>query len=638
LSGIAGVLYFDGREAHPRLLEKMTASLAHRSVDGGEIWCQGPVGLANCRFATTLEAKSSSQPLVEDDGRLVITADARIDNRQDLAPLLGLLRDEAKRPDEYFILKTYEKWGPDCASKLLGDFAFVIWDRNRHQFFCARDPVGVKPFYFCHSSSGFFFASEIKAILALGEIPVKLNESCLLDFLIDDRQDKQITMFEGIARLPPAHYLTVEHGVHRIESYWSLDPQKEIRFRTDQDYAERFLELFTQAVGARLRSSVPVASALSGGLDSSAVACVARSLLPQSGARPLNTFSAVFSGLPGPERSLLDEREYIDKVLSTGGFQPNFVDMGPIGPMTATEELLRMLDEPISAPTVPMFRALYQAASAQGIGVYLEGIDGDLVVSHGFERFLDLIHNFELATWKKEVHDVSSRSGWSQIDIIKRFTLRSLIPPSIYQKMRRIRRRKKTSGNVMDYFSRDFVQQESIKNRIDQYGRRKNSLPPSAKQAHYQKLTSGTMPLSLELLDKIASNCNIEVRYPFYDHRLIEYCLAIPANQKLSHGWSRYILRNSLNGIVPEEVRWRYSKADFWPYFKSGLLRSSESLLGGAKSSKGSYLAPYLDVDRLRALFQRFTSGQVCPTGDIEILYRSTLLSNWIKLNQPSVS
>jgi asparagine synthase (glutamine-hydrolysing) len=638
LSGIAGILYFNERTVSSELLRNLANSLAHRGVDGIRTWSDGFLGLANCQFFTTPESGLGQQPFVLGGGRLVITADARIDNRQELARSLAFSGEEAQKPDEFYILMAYEKWGRDCAGKLLGDFAFVIWDRKQNQLFCARDHMGVQPFYYYRDASVFVFASEIKTILALDEIPCSLNESCLLDYLLDDRQDKEITFYRGIYRLAPANLLLVSPGKFRIDSYWSLDPQREIRFHDSREYAGQFLDLYTQAIKARLRSALPLGSALSGGLDSSSIACIARDILAASGANLLNTCSAIFSGLAEPELSLIDERRFVEKVLAIGGFQPCFVDMGSIGPLTDLQELLRILDEPISAPTLPIFHKIYKTASCQGVGVYLEGFDGDLIVSHGYERFFELARSFKWVTWIKEVRDLSRRSGRSLGEVIKLFTIQSLVPPQIYQAMRELRRRKKTRGNILDYINQDFVQQEPLKKRIEWANQLKFSLPNSARLAHYRELTSGMVPLSLELIDKISAQCNIEVRYPFYDKRMVEYCLAVPIDQKLSGGWTRHFFRNSLEGIVPEDIRWRYSKADFRPFFKNGMLRFSESLFKETVIEGSNHLEPYLDTVRLTTLYQQFASGANCSITEMEILYRSVLLSKWIEINQPMLS
>jgi asparagine synthase (glutamine-hydrolysing) len=638
LSGIAGILYFDESRVSSELISNLANSLAHRGVDGIRVWHAGSLGLANCQFFTTPESELGQQPLELDGGRLVITADARIDNRQDLARSLALTGEEALKPDEFYILKAYEKWGQACVEKLLGDFAFAIWDRNRNQLFCARDHMGVKPFYYYHDASFFIFASEIKAILALGEVPRQLNELCLLDYLLDDRQDKEVTFYRDIYRLAPANFLLVSPGKFQIDSYWSLDPQREIRYQDDREYAEQFLELFTQSIKARLRSARPLGCALSGGLDSSSIASIARNLLADSGGNPLRTYSAVFPGLSGQEMSLIDERQFVNKVLATGGFQPCFVDMGSVGPLTDTQDLLRILDEPVSAPTLPIFHKIYKTASCQGVGVYLEGFDGDLVISHGYERFFELARSFNWIAWVNEVRALSSRLRRSPGEIIKVFTIQPLIPPQIYQAMRGLRRRKKIPGNASDYLNRDFAQQAHLNTRNHHANQLRFSSPHFARQAHCRELTSGVVPLSLELMDKISAQCNIEVRYPFYDKRVIEYCLALPADQKLSGGWTRFVFRNSLEGILPEEIRWRSSKADFRPFFKNGMLNFSGSGLGGILTGASTHLEPYVDIVRVNALYQQLASGANISINAIEILYRLTLLSQWFEINLPVVN
>ena len=253
----------------------------------------------------------------------------------------------------------------------------------------------------------------------------------------------------------------------------------------------------------------------------------------------------------------------------------------------------------------------------------------------GYERFFELARSFNWNAWVNEVRALSRRLGRSPGEIIKVFTIKPLIPPQIYQAMRELRRRKKIPGNASDYLNRDFAQQAHLNTRNHHANQLRFSSPHFARQAHYRELTSGVVPLSLELMDKISAQCNIEVRYPFYDKRVIEFCLALPADQKLSGGWTRYVFRNSLDGILPEEIRWRSSKADFRPFFKNGMLKFSESVLRETLTGGPTYLDPFVDPVRLNTLYQQFASGANCSTHELEVLYRSALLSQWIGIKSP---
>src|SRR3989442_1012999 len=207
VSGIAGLWRLDGRPTEPAELDRMLARLAHRGPDGAGAWRHGPVALGHRMLHTTPESLRECQPLVGTTGDLVLVADARIDNRAELCPLLPAPSDAT---DAELILAAYERWGEHCPEHLLGDFAFAIWDGRAQRLFCARDHFGVKPLYYHHRPSRLFaFASEIKGLLALADIPRRLNETRVAAYLVPLFEDKEVTFYEEIVRLPPAHRMVV---------------------------------------------------------------------------------------------------------------------------------------------------------------------------------------------------------------------------------------------------------------------------------------------------------------------------------------------------------------------------------------------------------------------------------------------
>ncbi|HEY9875190.1 MAG TPA: lasso peptide isopeptide bond-forming cyclase, partial [Candidatus Obscuribacterales bacterium] len=295
MSAIAGIYYLDNRTVDPADLKRMVDILAHRGSDGCNIWSEGSIGFGHRMLWTTPESLLETLPLVNDTGEIVITADARIDNRDELIAVLKISdRPVEKITDSQLILSAYEQWGENCPEQLVGDFAFAIWDRRKQVLFCARDHFGVKPFYYYSSGQSFIFATEIKALLCLPDVPRRLNEVKVADYLASPTDDTAITFYKEIFRLPPAHRLTVSHEGITLQSYWSLDPSRELRLGSDEEYASAFRKLFTEAVRCRLRSAFPVGSMLSGGLDSSSITCVARQLLAGDKNSQLHTFSAIF--------------------------------------------------------------------------------------------------------------------------------------------------------------------------------------------------------------------------------------------------------------------------------------------------------------------------------------------------------
>ena len=277
-------------------LTRMLDSLAHRGSDCKGMWIDKVIGLGNRMFWTTPESIHEKLPLKSRCGNYVITCDARIDNRDDLISALGL----EKAPDEVLcdsqvILAAYEKWGEDCPCKLLGDFAFAIWNQRNCSLFCARDPVGVKPFYYHLSDRWFGFASEIKALIALPGTPRRLDEIRVADFLAPIVANQERTFYQDIKRLPPAYTLLVLNNQNKsqLKQYWKFNPEIELTLASEEEYIETFKTLFIEAVRCRLRSAFPIGSTLSGGLDSSSIAVTAGKILECKG-QQLHTMSAIF--------------------------------------------------------------------------------------------------------------------------------------------------------------------------------------------------------------------------------------------------------------------------------------------------------------------------------------------------------
>jgi asparagine synthase (glutamine-hydrolysing) len=391
MSAIAGFFLLDGRPVEPGLLAGMTQRLSHRGPDGVHHWSAGSVGLGHCMRHTTPESLLEKLPLRSRDGTICLTSDARIDNREELLGSLDVRAVTAVTsrhdvPDSAFILAAYRKWGEECAGKLCGDFAFAIWDEAQQHLFCARDHMGVKPFYYFHDAHIFAFATEIKAILALEGVPRRLNEARIADYLLANFQDTTSTLYKGIRRLPAAHTLCVHRKTLRTQRYWSLDPNYQLSSRNDAEYAEAFRDCFRQAVASRLRSVFATGSTLSGGLDSSANVVMACDILrdkPKGNFKELHTFSAIYD-----QATSSDERAFIHAVLEhVGGDAPrllsHYVHPDRLSPLTEWNSGAEIDDEPLWNPQMALHWSLYEAARQNGVRALLDGYGGDDVVSNG---------------------------------------------------------------------------------------------------------------------------------------------------------------------------------------------------------------------------------------------------------------
>ena len=621
MSAIAGIFSLEGRPVERPALERMVGSVAHRGPDGAGVWSEGPLGLGHRMLHTTPESLHERLPLVNKTGDLALTADARIDNRDELIALLGLTdRTRAEITDSELILRAYERWGERSPERLLGDFAFAVWDRRRQELFCARDHMGIKPFYYYWSGRALIFASEIKALLRLREVPRRLNEVMVAYYLVPLLEDKSITFYREIFRLPPAHRLSVGRSGARMEPYWSLNPHREVRYSSDEEYAEAFREVFTEAVHCRLRSAFQVGSNLSGGLDSSSISCVARKLLSPDGERRLRTFSAIFDEVPE-----CDERPFIDAVLAGGDLDPHYVHADQLSPLSDFERVMHHMDEPFLAPHLFMHWALCSAAHQQDVRVLLNGTDGDTTVSHGLAYLTELARRGRWRTLATETNALSRRHGRSPRRTLLEYGIKPLTPEPVHLAWRLLRGRKGPAWAAGTTINSDFAQRIGLAHRVKALNGNRLRPALTAREHHWRKLTTGIFPFGFEGADRVAAAFSIEFRYPFFDKRLVEFCLGLPPEQKLYQGWTRMIMRRAMSNILPVEVQWREGKSNLAPNFKRGLLTFEQERLEEVILDNPQVIEEYVDVPALRKAYNRFVLGSMDE--DAMAVWKATTLA-----------
>lgn len=632
MSAIAGIYYRDGRPVDRADLDRMVEALAHRGPDGSGVWHRGPVGLAHRMLWTTPESLHERLPLACEPAHLILTADARLDNRDDLISALGLGgRPREEIADGELILRAYERWGEECPAQLLGDFAFAIWDARRQKLICARDPIGVKCLYYYSTERIFAFATEIKALLCLPEVPRRLNEARVADFLVPTFDDRAITFYRDIFRLPAAHIMVVGQATTRSKRYWALDPSRRIRLGSDEEYAEGFREIFREAVRCRLRSAYPVASTLSGGLDSSSIACMASRILNEQGRQPLYTLSAIFPTLPGPDLEIIDERRYVEAVLALGGFEAQYVRADCLHPLIDVATILWHTDEAVVAPNLYIHRALYGAAQEQEARVFLDGIDGDTTVSHGLDVFAELVVS---GRWRRLAREAAALAATANASygarrLIWEYGVRPLIPEDAVDVWRAARRQSRLSWDADALINPDFARQIGLAHRVARLSKSERVPALTEREAHRRSLMSSLIPYSLELSDKAAAPFGLETRYPFFDRRLMEFCLALPPEQKLHHGWTRLVMRRAMSGILPSAVQWRKDKANLSPNFTRRLLDCGRETLERVILGGTRIIEEYVDMPSLHATYRRYASAP--SPGDALTVFRAVMLALWLE-------
>jgi asparagine synthase (glutamine-hydrolysing) len=638
MSAIAGILYLDRKPVEQNHLTKMLDILTHRGSDGANIWSEENVGFIHRMLWTTPESLLETLPLEKNN--LVITADARIDNRNELISALELNNlPKEKITDSDLILAAYQKWGDRCPAKLIGDFAFAIWDKREQTLFCARDPMGVKPFYYCRSGNLFVFASEIKALFTLPEVPCHLNEPMVADYLakILFNGRKEDSFYQDIVELYGAESLIISPSKMQVQSYWSPDLNYELNLSSDEEYVEAFREIFIEAVRCRLRSAFPVGSALSGGLDSSSISCVVNQILSSETRGELQTFSAIFPSLAA-DYPKIDERPYINTVATKPGIKANFVYADCISPFVDLDRVFWHGEEPSPAPNLYMDWSVFKEAQQQGVRVLLTGSDGDTTVTYGVQHLAELAATFR---WKKLIEEGTAFAkvkGGSSRHTIWKFGIEPVIPQSISQTWRQLRGRQpiETGLNIEQstVLNPAFAKQMKVAERFDEdivppvWG---NQIKNVSRKEHWLDLHSGSVKYALQWLDKTAGAFSLEARHPFCDRRLIEFCLALPSGQKLYRGWSRSILRRAMEGILPSEIQWRNDKGDLSSNFKLRLLQDERKTLEQAILGEPEIIEKYVDIAKLQASYRRYCDNFVdCDRESVDI-FVAVNLALWLK-------
>jgi len=538
LSGIVGMYHRNGAPMERALLQSLVDFLAYRGPDGRESWMEGSVGLGHAMFRTTRESLEESQP-ASIEGRFWIVADARLDSREELTRELQrsgrVVRPSA--PDSELLLHAYAAWGTACVEHLRGDFSFGIWDARNKQLFCARDHFGIKPFYYSQKGDLFLFSNTLNCVRMHPEVSGELNEAAIGDFLLFGLNcDNATTSFRDIQRLPPAHTLTVSRNGLHIRRYWTPPTDGRIRYRDPAEYVEHFQSILQTAVADRLRTE-RVGILLSGGLDSSSVATVAKELAKKS------SIPAQLRGFTYIYRSLIPDQEetYAQEVGDFLRIPVKFV------PMDKAQLFERWDDPEVNAPEPvedPFLAGIFDAHRdiSASCRVLLSGEGGDE------------LQNFQMWPY---VRDLRHRGEWQQLltDAANYLWVRPFPWRGIRARALRWSGRDPDQPVYPRWLAPEFTSRAHLEARWKEQNQQPNSWPKHP--IHPRGFASLASPLWTHLFeqdDPGATRCLVETRYPFLDLRLVSYLLALPPFPWL---YRKTLVREAMTGRLPEGIRTR---------------------------------------------------------------------------------
>ncbi|BCM90922.1 putative asparagine synthetase [glutamine-hydrolyzing] [Abditibacteriota bacterium] len=657
MSAFVGLLKLDVAPAPLSTGAAMLERLRHRvdaeGWDARHVRASGPIALGSAILNSTLQAHferehpDSALSLTTSDGKsLWFAGDVRLDSRDELARHLELPVEQSHNwSDSRLVLETYQRFGQETPRKLKGDFAFAIWDEARSTLFCARDRFGVRPFYFAFVPEKLLaFANEIKALWPALPFPPRPDEAHIADYLVGGFASFSRTFYEGIERLPPAHTLTLDlsgSAPPRQNVYFSLDGAHELHLDSDADYAHQLRAGFERSIRERAQCPSRLAVFLSGGLDSSSVAAVATRQTPPE-KHPLLALSMVFARFKD-----CDERRWIEPNLASGAglLEREWVWGDDIGALNSIERVVWHLDGPPPGVNTCSTWAQYAPLQKAGARVVLDGHGGDEVIFLGYERINELINARRFKDARHELlllrrHGITKASAtpllWAHLSQKARGTR------FIGRFMRALPSRsapRPASKNSPRPLS-EIEEGVAIVRQLVRAEKRpllpSPSLPPEAasvREHHLHTLTTALQPLALEAMDAIAGAHALEVRAPFWEEELVKLCLSFPSDQKLRHGWNRWVMRRAMEGLLPPSVQWRRAKTNFAPQMIFGL-RSVERARVEAQLDEPGMLENWVDIARTRELWAELQSLPLESVRAAQIafaLWRVLALGVWLQ-------
>ena len=603
MSGIAGLIQFDGEPVAAPSVARMLGKLGRRGPDRQTMHCDGNAGFAQALLASTPEAIAERQPWIHADSGCVVVSDSRLDDRPRLLRELGIMRSADDVGDGELLHAAWQRWGAHCADRLRGDFAFVIWNPRQQTLYVARDPMGVRPFVF-HFVAGkrFVFASTVEAVLAQGSVPSQIDEGRIADALVEETEgiDLTTTFYRAVQKLPPASWLVVKSTgeLERQRYWWPVGDRPAGLPRSNGEWVEAQREQLDRAVRRRLRSHRPVGSMLSGGLDSSSVVALASKACNDAVQPPFPVFSATNIGDPD-----CSETRSIHAMLSQRHCKATLVDLATMAG-THADDWWEICGEPFDG-TITLASQLYSAASSQGVVSLMDGVPADnlFVCGRHAKRLFEQGRIREawqsaLAQWTFPGVRNPRWHAW-------RIMAGCLSPTPIHA----LRDQWMEAADYRALVANSLISPELISrvNMRERYKRYRSS----ARNSHqwhptHEALSSMSAPYitaGLERFNRVASLFGVEPRPPFADRDLIEFQAWVPVNLRFRDGHAKWILREAMSPLLPANIAWRTDKSHIgWAFNHAVLTRHLET------DWPDALLLPsvaWLDAERLKAACQR---------------------------------
>ena len=631
MSAIFGILDLENRAIDANWIKSMQEDLIHRGPNGQRLYQEHSLVLGHMLLQVTPESVYDKSPF-EENG-LVITANARLDERDPLMDRLNINQAEReKTTDSMLLLRSYCKWGKDFVKDIYGDFSFAIWDKKKKELFCARDQIGVKPFLYYFQNNRFVFSTELKAIVKLSFVNTAIDHSHLRDKVLCIFNMPYRTSWKNIVRLSAANTLSFAGSNIVINQYWKPRYKRNLTFKTAEQSAAGLREILERIITDHTRVIGSVGVPLSGGLDSGTIACLAAKQLALKGKRLKTTSSVLNPQFTEPD--IKDEKEYIQAVLE----QEKNIDATFI--YNTDLDFLGNLDEKLNWHYTPVNysyyvdEALYDQFRVQSVRRVLSGYLGDVTTSNRtISPLPHLLLSGRFSSFFKLGRSIKKKSGKSLFYHIVQNIVKPVLPMSLLKLGIKIKGNKiPWNIDILPLNLNDVERKILQKRTINNY---KNYLLEQSDITNH--FWNPLIENFEEDWDCGSSHHQIEITYPLLDRRVIEFLLQVPVEHFYADGLKRGLIKKAMEGVLPEKIRNRVDKQAYSPDFHHIFQKSVFNIKPLLSEKLNSNMDNMIDNAKMNIHLENIVKSKTYSSFEGNY-WGILIMSSWITFNKWSLN
>ena len=556
-----------------------------------------------------------------DADNYLINFDGRIDNKDVFHNYI----DAAEDNDPVNVLRLY-KHNPLKISELSGCFSFIIYNKNTQLIEAYRDQIGIRPLYYFYNNDYFVYSTEPEFIFFSNLVKKVVNENKVMYYILKGDRFNEETFYKNIYRLRKSSNLRIKDKNLAITRYFSFSNSPLIRYKDDRDYADHFYELFYDIIKSQLSTNDgKVSSMLSGGLDTSSITCLSDKIIKENNLNiDLKTYSITFKDVKKKDFASTYETNFINDVLNKLDVNSKIVDLNYIDVQKHLSDIQSSYPEPNYHGNKYMDFAIIDEMKRDNRNVILSGFDGDSVISHGEQYLYELINQFNFNKFFKQLKlkRINRNQKFSYLGSIRGYIIPYFIPNYLYL-IKGI-----LTKTLPAFQTSKFIKKDLHKNLpIYEMSKKYQFSTKDFSRFHLNTMNTNVWEHVFETQDLDYGRAGMEVRYPFMDKRLIDFCLRIPSSQKMHNGITRYILRNAMKDVLPKSIYKRYDKSILSPYydysFDENFLSMQENIL-----ENNSFISDIIDRDYVKSL-----KLETINLNESIIFQHIYILSKWLDFN-----